>query len=67
MMRLVFVMLPTMIIALVVLGVCVVMSVGHESDMRIIGTIMSVLLTFFARMLFKVWLNTCNARTPKLE
>lgn len=62
-----FVMLPTMIIALVVLGVFVVMLVGQESDMRIIGTIVSVLLMLSARMLSKVWMSTGNIRTPKLE
>ncbi|WP_243211294.1 hypothetical protein JQ760_028575 (plasmid) [Klebsiella pneumoniae] len=67
MMRLVFVMLPTMIIALVVLGFFVVMLVGQESDMRIIGAIVSVLLMFSTRMLYEVWLSTGNIRTPKLE
>lgn len=66
-MRLVFVMLPTMIIALVVLGFFVVMLVGQESDMRIIGAIVSVLLMFSTRMLYEVWLSTGNIRTPKLE
>ncbi|EIZ1085992.1 hypothetical protein MPI44_004540 [Klebsiella oxytoca] len=67
MMKQVFVMLPTMIIALVVLGGFVVMLVGQENDMRTIGVIVSVLLMFFTRMLSLVWLSTGSIRTPKLE
>lgn len=39
-------MLPTMIIALVVLGVFVVMLVGQENDMRTIGVIVSGLAEY---------------------